>query len=117
MAPRSTKKAKVSADFLTDLVESDVDRFVSFLSGSDLEDGDLSLAAELAALVKPKKKVSKTLIALVSHTNPVVREGALYGLDTGKLTSDEHRALQSVRDTDEREFLRELAGSILAKRS
>lgn len=56
------------------------EQLVVLLRSSRLSSADLTFAAEIAGSIPDSTMVRPALVPLLSHANPVVREGAIYGL-------------------------------------
>lgn len=55
-------------------------QWVALLRLGRLSDADLTFAAEIAGGMADSAMVRPVLLDLLDHANPVVREGAIYGL-------------------------------------
>lgn len=55
-------------------------QLIDLLGSGCLTDAHLTFAAEIAGRVKSTELVKAVLIPLLRHSNPVVREGSIYGL-------------------------------------
>lgn len=56
------------------------DQLVRLLLSMKMPASDLTFAAEIAGRIDDSRKVRPVLLALLKHPDPVVREGAIYGL-------------------------------------
>lgn len=81
------------------------------ISSEDLRDEDLTFAAEMMGTVSDAATVKKALIRLLKHPNPVVREGAIYGLSAHLPDTDIEREFHTLALEDGNKVIRDLAAS------
>lgn len=76
-------------------------QLASLISSGTLSNAELTFAAEhLGQLAYDDPALARsTLTPLLSHESPLVREGALYGLD-GHLDADLYRRVEAIADGD-----------------
>ena len=75
----------------------------------------LTFAAEIAGSIKDSSCVAHVLISLLDHEHPVVREGALYGLERHQ-TNDAKIAIKRIAEHDPNKEVRAVAREIIEDR-
>ncbi len=108
--PASNPEAPSEALFER-LAKEDPARLVRILK-SNLSPGHLTHAAEIAGRELPSDVVVPTLLELLLHASPLVREGAIYGLAVHRSTAVD-AALKSLIERDASPGVRAAAESIL----
>lgn len=89
-------------------------QLASLISGGTLEPYDLTFAVEhLGKLAYDDPDLARrTLTPLLSHENPLIREGALYGLD-GHLDAALYERVEGLAASDPSKGVREAAAELL----
>ena len=89
-------------------------QLASLISSGTLDDVDLTFAAEhLGRLAHDDSAFARrALTPLLSHESPLVREGALYGLD-GHLDADLYERVTAIAHGDPSRGVREAAAGLL----
>lgn len=93
------------------LIESDPARLIRLIDSGTLEPADLTFAAEIAGRAPGETSV-ESLLRLLVHPSPVVREGAVYGLSRQRSRRVEDR-LRELTVTDPSPGVREAAIHVL----
>ena len=93
------------------LAKEDPARLLRMLK-SDLSPGHLTHAAEIAGRELPSEQVVATLLELLRHGSPLVREGAIYGLAAHRSKAVDAE-LKSLFERDASPGVRAAAESIL----
>lgn len=73
----------------------------------------LTFAAEYLGLCKTTVGVEARLIYLLEHSSPMVREGALIGLDLLDADCRNWKTIENIRDNDSSPAVRSIAAEIL----
>ena len=73
----------------------------------------LSFAAEIAGRQLPSEKVIPILLTLAGHAEPVVREGALYGLSFHLDDEVVRTTISSIASSDTSEAVRSVADDLM----
>jgi HEAT repeat protein len=73
----------------------------------------LSFAAEIAGRQLPSEKVIPSLLKLARHEEPVVREGALYGLSFHLDDEVVRTTVQTIASSDTSEAVRSVADDLM----
>ena len=94
------------------LIEADPDELLRLVGEQILAPADLTFAAEALGQIKAASTVS-TLIRLLAHPSPIVREGAIYGLALHLEDDRVPAKLLSVAGADPSPGVRAAAGESL----
>ena len=87
---------------------------LAWIRSGNLHVADLTFAAEIAGRHTDAVSVRETLLPLLTHAEPVVREGAVYGLAL-HLDGEVRSALQRTADEDASLGVRQAARDALAR--
>ena len=114
MAIVSRSEELLSEKELRELAERDLAELTSLIERG-LEPHVLTFAAEaLGDHAEPNDpNTVKLLLKLVEHASPVVREGAIYGLEPHLASAGVVEALRNLRLHDDSPGVREAASSVL----
>lgn len=96
------------------LARSHPARLAGLVADGSLPPGKLTYAAEALGLISDADLAARTLLPLLKHPTPVVREGAVYGLTRLPDRSDVKMALDETAAHDPSPGVREAAGESLA---
>lgn len=91
------------------------DQLVALLRSSRMSPADLTFAAEIAGSILDSAMVRPALLVLLGHANPVVREGAVYGL-ANHLDEPTRQRLLDLASNDASRAVRTAASDLLAMR-
>jgi HEAT repeat protein len=97
------------------LVNNHPSQLIALLLSSSLSHSDLTFAAEIAGGISDSSAVRPALIRLLDHPNPIVREGAIYGL-SNHIDDATRRRLRKIADKDPSRSVRTAAGDALDMR-
>lgn len=100
-------------DLFERLADVDPARLVALLA-SDMSPTMLTFAAEFAGRVESSETVVPALLRLLEHAEPVVREGAVYGLGRHAAYPGVLAALKVRAERDPSPGVREAAGGAAA---
>ena len=92
------------------LAETDPARLIRLIDGGALSPADLTFAAEVAGKL-PAELAVASLLRLLTHVSPVVREGAVYGLAQHRSDLVDTR-LRQIATNDDSLGVRETAASL-----
>jgi hypothetical protein len=98
-----------------DLAHNNPQALYELLGSGRLSSVDLTFAAEAAGeLIVLGERVRDILVALLHHSDAVVREGVLYGLSMGSIGQHRER-IAKLAESDPSPGVRQAASDILAK--
>lgn len=86
--------------------------FLAWLANNELPNSSLTYAAEYAKYVKDSEAVRKALVPLLNHPSPLVREGAIVGLEP-HLDKELKYRLEEMSENDPSEGVRMAAEDVL----
>lgn len=97
------------------LANYDVDAILDWLNSGVLKDADLSFAIEIAGnCIKDTNLIEPTIIKLLQHETPAVREGALNACEKHlKFSETLRRRVEYIAYTDQNETICKTAQQIL----
>ena len=100
-------------DTFAAMAEKDPNTLISLMNNKETSDDNLIILAESAGLIADEGKVVPTLLKLLDHKNPEVREAAVYGIGCfiSETVTD---ALIDVIAHDENETVKEAARNMPA---
>jgi hypothetical protein len=81
-------------------------KLISWIEDGTMDFSDLTFAAEALNLTKESEIVVPCLLKLLGHIQPVVREGAVYGLEGHLNYKNTHHILRFVSIMDSSEGVR-----------
>lgn len=91
--------AELSERYFNYLATNDPFRLASIINSGSLKNSQLTFAAEALGHATDRMVVITTLTALLRHPSAIVREGAIYGLQS-HLSSEVHEQLRILADSD-----------------
>lgn len=94
------------------MADEDPERLVEWITCGALRPGNLTHAAEALGSVPDAELVVGVLIGLTTHLSPMVREGAIYGLEHHLLTAGVRERIAELA-TDESPGVRTAAAEAL----
>lgn len=101
--------------YFRELVERNPDELISLIESGELEETDLTFAAEILGSAPDSDRVVPVLVGLLDHPSALVREGAVYGLGEHEshMTREVREKLGQLARNDPNAEIREIAGEAL----
>lgn len=99
---------------LLELARTDPARLVAWLDSEEMSPGKATFAAEILGKEAAAEVAAPCLLRLTQHSSPLVREGAVYGLETHKAQGDVRARLEEMAASDPSWGVRQSAAEALS---